>query len=382
MPVAGSHTIRVPLVAAVVLPVALSATLAACSSPAATPTPVPATPTAVPSMAATPAASPTPAPSPTPGPTLRDLAGSRYFGTALSTDWVGRDPGYADLAAAQFSEVTPENDMKWQVVEPQQGQLDWSGADATVAFAQAHDQIVRGHTLVWYNQVPAWLTSGSFTSAQLKDLLQQHITTEVSRYAGKIYAWDVVNEAFNEDGTWRDDLWYTGLGEAYVADAFKWAHAADPAAKLYINDYNVEGINPKSDALYNLVKKLKADGVPIDGVGIQAHFDLAYPFPTDMTANLQRFADLGVEVAITELDVRMTTPASTAALATQADYYKGAVQACLAVKSCVGITVWGFGDKYSWVPYSFPSEGAACLWDENLAPKPALTAVQEALQGK
>jgi endo-1,4-beta-xylanase len=371
MTLARTRNPRVRSLTAATLTLALAAVLGACSSATATPTPVPASPTAALSTAETPAPSPTP--SPTPGPALKDLAGSRYFGTALSMQWVNRDTGYADVAAAQFDQVTPENDMKWQVVEPQQGQFDWSGADATVAFAQTHDQIVRGHTLVWHNQLPNWLTGGSFTPAQLKDLLQQHITTEVSRYAGKIYAWDVVNEAFNEDGTWRDDLWYEGLGEAYVAD---------PAAKLYINDYNVEGINPKSDALYDLVKKLKADGVPIDGVGIQAHFDLQYPFPSDMTDNLQRFADLGVEVAITELDVRMNTPATAADLATQADYYKGAVQACLAVKSCVGITVWGFGDKYSWVPYSFPSEGAACLWDENLDPKPALAAVQEALAGK
>jgi endo-1,4-beta-xylanase len=376
MALSRSRNHRARLVPAIASAMVLAAALGACSSTTATPTP-PATPTAVPSTAITPVVA-----TPTPGPALKDLAVTRYFGTALSMQWVDRDTAYADLAATQFSQVTPENDMKWQVVEPTQGQLDWTGADATVAFAQAHDQIVRGHTLVWHNQLPNWLNDGSFTPAQLKDLLQQHITTEVSRYAGKIYAWDVVNEAFNEDGTWRDDIWYKGLGEEYVADAFKWAHAADPAAKLYINDYNVEGINPKSDALYDLVKKLLADGVPIDGVGIQAHFDLQYSFPSDMTENLQRFADLGLEVAITELDVRMPTPVSAEELATQAEYYKQAVEACVAVKACVGITVWGFGDKYSWVPYSFPSEGAACLWDENLAPKPALAAVQEALQGK
>jgi endo-1,4-beta-xylanase len=380
MSVSLSRSSRFRLLTAAGVAIALVGAFGGCSSSTGTPTPAPAASTAVPSAAETQA--PTPTPSPTAGPALKDLAGSRYFGTALAMQWVNRDTAYADLAAAQFDQVTPENDMKWQVVEPQQGQFDWSGADATVAFAQAHNQIVRGHTLVWHNQLPNWLTSGSFTPAQLQDILQQHVTTEVSRYAGKIYAWDVVNEAFNEDGTWRDDLWYSGLGEAYVADAFKWARAADPTAKLYINDYNVEGINPKSDALYDLVKKLKADGVPIDGVGIQGHFDLQNAFPSDMTENLQRFADLGLEVAITELDVRMTTPASAADLATQADYYKGAVESCLAVKSCVGITVWGFGDRYSWVPYSFPGEGAACLWDENLAPKPALAAVQEALQGK
>jgi endo-1,4-beta-xylanase len=380
MSLARTPNPRVRPLAAAGLALALASGLGGCSSSTTTPTSALATPPAASSTAATPSASPTP--SSTPGPALKDLAGTRYFGTALSPQWVNRDTAYADVAASQFDQVTPENEMKWQVVEPQQGQFDWSGADAVVAFAQAHDQLVRGHTLVWHSQLPDWLANGSFTPAQLKDLLQQHIATEMGRYAGKIYAWDVVNEAFNEDGSWRDDIWYKALGEEYVADAFKWAHAADPAAKLYINDYNVEGINPKSDALYDLVKKLKTDGVPIDGVGIQGHFDLQNAFPSDMTENLQRFADLGLEVAITELDVRMTTPASAADLATQAAYYKQAVEACVSVTACVGITVWGFGDRYSWVPYSFPGEGAACLWDENLAPKPALAAVQEALQGK
>jgi endo-1,4-beta-xylanase len=344
---------------------ALAAASGACGS---------STATVVPSAASIASASPAPA--------LKDLAGDRYFGTAVAAQLLARDPAYVKLAADQFSQVTPENEMKWQVVEPTQGTFNWGGADAIVTFAEAHGQRVRGHTLVWYNQLPDWLNNGSFTPAQLKDLLQQHITTEVGRYAGKIYAWDVVNEPFNDDGTWRQTIWYKGLGEEYVADAFKWAHAADPAAKLYLNDYNVEGINAKSDALYALAKSLKAAGVPLDGVGFQGHFDLQSPFPTDMAQNMQRFADLGLEVAVTELDVRVNTPATAAELATQADYYKQAVEACLAVKQCVGVTVWEFTDKYSWVPYTFPSEGAACLYDANLAPKPALAAVQEALSGK
>ncbi|MFN2166330.1 MAG: endo-1,4-beta-xylanase, partial [Anaerolineae bacterium] len=233
-----------------------------------------------------------------------------------------------------------------------------------------------------HNQLPGWLTGGSFSSAELKSILKDHITTEMSRYKGKIYAWDVVNEAFNEDGTWRESIWYTGIGEEYIADALTWAHEADPAAKLYLNDYDVEAIGPKSDAWYNLIKSLQAAGVPIDGMGFQGHFDLQYPFPTDMAQNMQRFADLGLDVAITELDVRVETPATEADLATQADYYKQATEACLAVKSCVGITLWGFTDKYSWVPFTFPGKGAACLWDAKLAPKPALTAVQAALAAK
>jgi endo-1,4-beta-xylanase len=272
--------------------------------------------------------------------------------------------------------------MKWEVVEPTRGSFDWSGADEIVAFAQAHNQKVRGHTLLWHNQLPGWLTGGTFTKAQLSDILQQHIAAEMGRYAGKIYAWDVVNEVFNADGTRRVDLWQTTIGDEYIADAFKWARAADPAAKLYINDYDVEGINPKSDALYNLVKTLKSQGVPIDGVGIQAHYDASIPFPTDIAENMKRFADLGLDVAITELDVRIDTPSDAAELAQQADYYGQTVSACVALPRCVGITVWGFDDRYSWVPMTFPGKGDADLYDASLAPKPALAAVQQALMGR
>jgi endo-1,4-beta-xylanase len=330
------------------------------------------------------AASPTPsiATSSSPVAALKDLAGGRYFGTAIGLPQLDTDSAYSQIVAGQFSQVTPENAMKWQLVEPARGNFTWSGADEVVAFAQAHNQKIRGHVLVWHNQLPDWLTSGSFSSADLKTILKDHITTEMSRYKGKIYAWDVVNESFNDDGTWRNSIWYKGLGKEYIADALTWAHAADPAAKLYVNDYNIEGIGAKSDAWYDLIKSLKAAGVPLDGIGFQGHFDLQYAFPSDMAQNMQRFADLGLDVAVTELDVRVNTPATAAELATQADYYKQTVAACLAVKTCVGITVWGFEDKYSWVPFSFPGEGAACLYDENLAPKPALTAVQEAFAAK
>jgi endo-1,4-beta-xylanase len=167
---------------------------------------------------------------------------------------------------------------------------------------------------------PRWLSNGAFTGAQLGEILKNHIATEVGRYAGKIHAWDVVNEPFVDDGTRCDTIWLRGLGQDYVADAFRWAHAADPAAKLYLNDYNVEGINTKSDAMYELVKSLKAQGVPIDGVGFQAHYDLAKPFPSDVAGNLKRFADLGVEVAFTELDARFKLPVTESALAQQATY--------------------------------------------------------------
>lgn len=318
----------------------------------------------------------------TSGPTLRDLAGSRYFGSAIDLPQLDTDANYAAIAGTQFSQITPENVMKWQLVEPTRGQYTWSRADEIVAFAQAHDMKIRGHVLVWHSQMPDWLTGGTWTKATLSEVLKEHITTEMGRYAGKIYAWDVVNEAVLDDGTRRPNIWQTTIGDEYIADAFNWAHAADPAAKLYINDYDTEAANTKSDALYNLVKTLKSQGVPIDGVGFQGHFDLKYPFPAGFADNMKRFTDLGVEVAITETDVRVNTPSTADELSRQADYYRQTVAACLAVPRCVGITLWEFTDKYSWVPGFFPGEGDADLYDASLQAKPALTAVQQALAGK
>ncbi|MET7473080.1 endo-1,4-beta-xylanase [Streptomyces sp. NPDC005648] len=311
---------------------------------------------------------------------LRDLAAAKgkVIGTAVTGSKLTGT--YGDVAGAQFNSLTPGNAMKWGTVEPTQGSFNWAEADQIVAFAQAHNQQVRGHTLVWHNQNPGWLTNGSWTPAQLGTLLQNHITTEVTRYKGKIAAWDVVNEAFNEDGTYRPTLWYDSLGADYIANALTWAHAADPAAKLYINDYNVEGVNAKSTALYNLVKDLKSRGVPLDGVGLQAHLVLGQ-VPSTLQQNIQRFADLGVDVAITELDVRMALPSDSTKLAQQAADYKSVVAACVAVTRCAGVTVWGFTDSDSWVPSTFPGYGAATPYDENYAPKPAYSATAQALGG-
>ncbi|MDQ1068227.1 endo-1,4-beta-xylanase [Streptomyces canus] len=311
---------------------------------------------------------------------LRDLAAAKgkVMGTAVTGSKL--TGAYGDLAGAQFNSLTPGNAMKWGSVEPTRGSYNWAEADQIVNFAEAHGQQVRGHTLVWHSQNPSWLTNGTWTAAQLSQLMNDHIALEVGRYKGRLAAWDVVNEPFNEDGTYRQTLWYNGLGTGYIAQALTAARAADPAARLYINDYNVEGVNAKSTALYNLVKSLKEQGVPIDGVGLQAHL-IVGQVPSTLQQNIQRFADLGVDVAITELDIRMTLPSDSAKLAQQAADYKAVMKACVAVARCAGVTVWGFTDSDSWIPSTFPGEGAATPYDENYTPKPAYYAIAEALGG-
>jgi endo-1,4-beta-xylanase len=310
---------------------------------------------------------------------LRDVAKRPLVGTAVDMSALANDAPYKAAIAREFNTVTPENVMKWETVEPQQGVSDFSQGDALVRFARANHQAVRGHTLVWHSQLPTWLTSGTFTNAQLEAILRRHIFEEAGHFRGRIYAWDVVNEAFNEDGTLRDTIWLRALGADYIAKAFIWAHQADPHAKLYYNDFNLESIGPKSDPALALVKQLKARHVPIDGVGFQGHLGIQYSYPDTFGDNLERFAAAGFDVAITEADVRMVLPVTPEKLATQATYFGDMMRSCVAVRRCVTFTLWGFTDKYSWVPGFFAGEGAATPFDEAFQPKPAYFALRDAL---
>jgi endo-1,4-beta-xylanase len=335
---------------------------------------------------------------------LRSLASD--VGLHIGTAVIPYDldtPAYREVLEDQFNVVTPGNEMKWQIVEPTQGTYDWSGGDRLVAFAEQHGQLVRGHTLLWHNQLPDWLTTGvsngTITNAQLKDLLHKHITDEVTHFKGKIWQWDVANEFFADswsadplpNGMNGDDFWVSHLGTGIVADAFRWAHQADPNALLFYNDYNIageDGTNAKSNAVYNWLKQLKAQGVPIDGVGDQGHLDTQYGFNSaPMTQDLQRYAGLGLKVAITEADVRTfvnnatdQVPTDNLALFAQPYEFSQMLKSCLAVPQCISFTVWGFGDADSWVPGWFTGEGYATLYDVNLNPKPAYFDLQQDLK--
>jgi endo-1,4-beta-xylanase len=223
----------------------------------------------------------------------------------------------------------------------------------------------------------------SLPTSQVQAAMETHITTEVNAYKGECYAWDVVNEPFNDDATAtpRADVFFNAMGIGYIADALKTAHAADPNAKLYINDYNIEGMNAKSNAMFSLAQSLLAQGAPLNGIGFESHF-IEGQNPTGIQANLQRFANLGLDVAITELDDRFTSlPPSAAGLQQQATDFATTVKACLAVTRCVGVTQWAIGDADSWVPGAFSGQGAATMFDQNYNPKPAFTAVQNAIGG-
>jgi endo-1,4-beta-xylanase len=306
-----------------------------------------------------------------------------FIGTAVDMTALNNEPTYNARVASEFNSVTPENVMKWQIVEPTRGVLDFSQADQLVAFAQAHHQRVRGHTLVWHNQLPTWLTTGvangTITPTQLRDILRQHIMDEVGHFKGKIAEWDVVNEALNEDGTLRNTIWLQNLGPGYIADAFRWAHQADPHAKLFYNDFNLDNLSPKSDAAFALVQSLRSQGVHVDGVGDQGHLAVQFPSPGTMQENLKRFSDAGFQVEITEADARMILPADATKLDAAAEAYRVMMDACLLTRRCTGFTVWGFTDLHSWVPGTFSGQGAADILDANFQPKPAYNALRTEL---
>jgi endo-1,4-beta-xylanase len=313
------------------------------------------------------------------GTGLKKLAEAKgiYFGTALTQGNLSNSTLTA-VAGSQFDMVTPGNEMKWDTTEPSNGSYNFGPGDQIVAYAQANGMRVRGHNLVWDSQLPSWVSS--LPSTQVQAAMESHITTEATHYKGQVYSWDVVNEPFNDGGSLKQDAFYNAMGSGYIADALRTAHAADPNAKLYLNDYNIEGENAKSNAMYSLVQSLKSQGVPIDGVGFESHFILGQ-VPSTMQANMQRFTALGVNVAVTELDDRITLPATNANLTQQASDYAAVVNDCLAVSGCVGVSQWGVGDADSWVPGAFSGQGAATMYDNNYQPKPAYNAVVTALGG-
>jgi len=311
--------------------------------------------------------------------TLRSLAEAkgRYFGTAMTTGDVANGTE-SSLAGTQFDMVTPGNEMKWDTTEPSNGSYNFGPGDQIVSFAQSHSMRVRGHNLVWHSQLPGWVSSLPLN--QVQGAMESHITTEATHYKGKVYAWDVVNEPFNEDGSLRQDVFYNAMGTGYIADALRTAHAADPNAKLYLNDYNIEGENAKSNGLYSLAQSLLSQGVPLNGIGLESHF-IVGQVPSSMQANMQRFADLGLDVAVTELDDRIQLPATSATLQQQATDYGNVTKYCLAVSRCVGISQWGVDDGHSWIPGTFPGYGAATMYDSSYQPKPAYNATVTALGG-
>ncbi len=346
--------------------------------------------TASPLPAATAAAASPAAPTPTAAarPALRTLAEGRGLavGVAVAPGWL-QDPEYAALLVREFNSVTPENALKWDTLHPERDRYDFSEGDAIVEFARRNNLKVHGHVLVWFNQLPEWVQEGDYTRDEWIEILREHITTVVGHFRGAnnehtVVAWDVVNEAVSTNGELFDSFWLQKIGPEYIPLAFQFAHEADPEAKLFYNDNAGEGLNPKAQGIYNLVQGLVATGVPIDGVGFQMHTALdGAPSTNELITNMKRLADLGLEVQITEMDVRTQYRGDPPAdeLAAQAAVYRQVLEACLLSPNCTGFFTWGLTDRFSWIPGYTGAPDFPLLFDENYQPKPAYEALIDLL---
>ncbi|MFD6952694.1 1,4-beta-xylanase [Nocardiopsis sp. TSRI0078] len=301
------------------------------------------------------------------------------LGVAVAVNPLTHDPDYQSVVTDNYTSVTAENAMKWEHVQPERHRFDWSGPDAIVDFAGRHDLDVHGHTLLWHNQQPSWLAQGDWDAQELREVMREHMEALLGRYQGRVTSWDVINEPFQDNGPHlRENLWYQVLGEDYIAEALSMAHEIDPRARLYVNEFGIEGGSAKTDAMYSLVTDLLDRGVPLHGIGFQGHF-VHGNVPPDLAEHMRRFSDLGLEVSISELDVRIPEPPREQALREQEQEYRHVVRACLEVPRCVSVSVWGVSDQHSWIPEWFPGYTAALPFDEDYEPKPALDGMVEAL---
>ncbi|MEU5111145.1 endo-1,4-beta-xylanase [Streptomyces longwoodensis] len=289
----------------------------------------------------------------------------RYFGTAIASGRLG-DSAYTTIANREFNMVTPENEMKIDATEPQRGQFNFTNGDRVYNWAVQNGKKVRGHTLAWHSQQPGWMQS--LSGSQLRQAMIDHINGVMAHYKGKIAQWDVVNEAYADDGSGgRRDSNLQRTGNDWIEVAFRTARAADPSAKLCYNDYNIENWTwAKTQGVYNMVRDFKQRGVPIDCVGFQSHFNSGSPYNSNFRTTLQSFAALGVDVAITELDIQGASSSTYAAVTND----------CLAVSRCLGITVWGVRDSDSWRSGDTP-----LLFNNDGSKKAAYTSVLNALNG-
>lgn len=305
---------------------------------------------------------------------------------------VPQEAPYEETLGREFDYVTPENSMKWGPIQPSPTTWNFGPPDALVDFAQKHAMKVKGHCLVWYLQLPSWITT-SMTASELHAAMIDHVTTEVTHFKGRVYAWDVVNEAIADGGAGpggasglRSSVFADKLGVSYIADAFDAAHAADPDALLFYNDYGAEGLGAKSDRVYALVKSLVDAKVPISGVGLQMHIEgWSHPPVADIAANMKRLAALGLKVNISEMDVQMRSlpGALDQQLVEQGKVFHDVVATCVAEPGCHAVTFWGFTDKYSWIPaFTGHPEEKPLLFDASYAKKPAYDGVMNALMGK
>lgn len=312
--------------------------------------------------------------------TLRELAAkiNLNIGTCVGgTFYYNNEPQYTEVMNREFNTLVAENEMKPDALHRDRGRPNFTTADRLIDHAQKNNMKVRGHTLCWHAQNPGWISQNSWNRQQALEALNQHISLIMDHFKGKVYQWDVINELWNDaqNPVMRtNNPWYAKIGEDFVDSAFVYAHRADPEARLFYNDYNNSTINAKSTAMYNKIKKMVQNGVPIHGIGFQAHHtepEWNDNFKNSLKENIERFTDLGLEVVFTEVDVRITSPTDDQKLINQAKMYKAMLEAALESKGTTTFVIWGFTDKHSWIPMTFSGTNDGLIFTRDYKKKPA-----------
>lgn len=327
---------------------------------------------------------------------LRDLAKRRgiVIGTAVSPAALSRDLEYRKILSREFNSITPEYQMEALITRPSRERFDFTLADETVSFARRSGMQVRGHPLIWHTELPNWLKSGTFTQEELQSIFENHIDQTIqhfrNQFPGTIRIWNVVNEAISEDGQGlRESIWArVGMEpEDYIEMAFRIAHRTDPQARLFYNDYGGEWSGLKANAIFELVRRLKQKDVPIHGVGFQMHLHIdensswKKDHLGEFQSNMRQLESLGLSIDITELDVRIRSEdgITPEEIELQAKMYRDALRACLSLTRCSSFTMWGFTDRYSWIPKFFPGFDTGLIFDFHFLPKPAYGALFDVL---
>ena len=303
-------------------------------------------------------------------------------GVAVNTDALDANPAYEAVAARQFNSVTPENIFKPSYLHPGAQDYEWGEADQLAAYCQAHQQRLHGHTLVWHQQLPRWMREFAGSPADWEQLLQDHIQTICRHFRGRVSSWDVVNEAFEADGTLRNTIWRAHLGDGYLEKAFRYAHAADPDARLFYNDYDLESNPVKRRAVLTLLQTLRQRGVPVHGLGMQLHISILHPENTQIAEALREVQQSGLLVHLSEIDVA-TNPLGNAGEPTAERLQRQADKLAFVVRTYgelpraqqYGITFWGVSDRDSWIRGYYHRADYPLLFDDYYQPKPAYCAL-------
>lgn len=322
---------------------------------------------------------------------LRDLAFQRgiLIGAEVEETSYLQDPSFSELLYREFNLAVPGSAMKLEALRPTRAEYAYAAADAIVAAARAHRMEVLGHPLVWHKRIPQWIKDGGRSEEAAKQNLRETLFEVMRHFHNGVKLWNVVNEAIDDGGSWTPSFWLDALGPGYVEQAFRWAAEADPDARLIYNEWGAEGLNKKSDRVFQLLKGLLGRGAPVHGVGFQMHTSLEdndmtgkFADLTGLETNLRRFGSLGLEVYITEMDVQTRGAPGTLSdiLARQAQVYRDVLSIALRVPNFRGLAVWGVTDRYSWIPKVTGQADMPLLFDADYQPKPAYQAVWEVLQ--